>query len=307
MMEGTPKPRRAMLFVNKRAELKWGWLFVAPTMIGLLVLNIIPIFQTIYKTFFKTGDFGKGNIFVGLENYARMLGDKAIWQALGNTLLYTAVEVPLSIAIALVLAVLLNRKMRGRTVYRTIYFTPMVAAPAAIAMVWRWLYNTDFGLINQMLGKIGLGPISWLSNPNLSIISIGIVGIWSCIGYNMILFLAGLQEIPLDYFEAADIDGATGVTQFLRITVPLLSPNIYFVATTRTIAAMQVFDLIFMMVDKSSPVVPRTQSLVYLFYKYTFEQYNQGYGSTIVVLLLVVILVLTVIQQYVQKKWVHYN
>lgn len=299
-------PKRA-IYNRKRAELQWGWFFVAPTMIGLIVLNIIPIFQTIYKTFFRTGDFGKGNIFVGIDNYARMIADSAIWQALGNTLLYAVIEVPLSIAIALVLAVLLNRKMRGRTIYRTIFFTPMVAAPAAVAMVWRWLYNSDFGLINNMLQKLGLKAVSWLSDPNISIASIGIVGIWSCIGYNMILFLAGLQEIPRDYFEAADIDGASGVAQFFRITIPLLSPNIFFVATTRTIAAMQVFDLIFMMIHKTSPVIPRTQSLVFLFYKYTFEQYNQGYGSTVVVLLLVVILGLTVIQQFIQKRWVHYN
>lgn len=280
---------------------------MAPTVIGLLALNIGPIVQAIYKTFFKTGDFGRGNLFVGLENYTRMLADKSVWQALANTLIYTVIEVPVSVAVALVLAVLLNRKIRGRTVYRTIYFTPMVAAPAASALVWRWLYNTDFGLLNKLLSNVGLGPVSWISDPDMTLFSIGVVGIWSCIGYNMVLFIAALQEIPRDYYEAADIDGAPGILQFFKITVPLLSPNIYSLATTRTIAAMQVFDLIFMMVDKSSPALPRTQSLVYLFYKYTFEQYNQGYGSTIVVLLLVVILILTVIQQAIQKRWVHYN
>lgn len=290
-----------------RAERHWGWLFVLPTVTGLLVLNIIPMLHTGWQSFFKTGDFGKGNIFVGLANYSRMMQDTAVWQALWNTLRYMLTEVPISIGIALVLASLLNREMRGRSAYRSLFFLPMVAAPAAVAMVWRWLYNTNFGLINNLLAKVGMAPVSWLTDSRFSIPSIAAVGIWSSIGYNTILFLAGMQEIPRDFYEAAEIDGAGGVFRFFKITVPLLSPVIYFTATTRTISAMQVFDLIYMMIDPSSPVLPRTQSLVYLFYKYTFEQYNRGYGATIVVLLLAVIMVITVVQQIVQRKWVHYE
>ena len=135
---------------RERSEFLWGWLFILPTTIGLIVLNIIPIFQTIYQSFFKTGDFGKGNIFIGLQNYQKVFADKEIWQALINTFKYAIVEVPFSIVIALVLAVLLNRKMKGRSIYRTIIFLPMVAAPAAVAMVWRWLFNSDYGLINNV-------------------------------------------------------------------------------------------------------------------------------------------------------------
>ena len=292
---------------RERAEFVWGWAFILPTMLGLLILNIIPIFQTIYQSFFKTGSFGRGNIFVGTENYERLFSDGMIWQALLNTLKYAIIEVPFSIAIALVLAVLLNRKMRGRSIYRAIYFLPMVAAPAAVAMVWSWLYNTRFGLLNHLLGKIGLGPVEWLSDPNISIVAVAIVGIWSVIGYNMVLFLAGLQEIPRDYYEAADIDGASGVRQFFSITLPLISPTIFFVLVTRVIGALQVFDLIFMVMDKSNPALIKTQSLVYLFYEYSFRQKNQGYGSAIVVLLLVVIMIVTVFQMIGQKKWVYYN
>ena len=129
------KKRKLMGSSRERSEFLWGWLFILPTMVGLIILNLIPIFQTIYQSFFKTGDFGRGNIFVGLDNYVKVFGDKEVWQALINTLKYAIVEVPFSIAIALVLAVLLNRKMRGRSVYRTIIFLPMVAAPAAVAMV----------------------------------------------------------------------------------------------------------------------------------------------------------------------------
>ena len=279
---------------RQRSEFIWGWLFILPTVIGLIVLNIIPIFQTIYQSFFKTGDFGRGNIFVGLENYQKVFADKEIWQALINTFKYAIVEVPFSIVIALVLAVFLNRKMIGRSVYRTIIFLPMVAAPAAVAMVWRWLFNSDL-------------HTKWISDPRIAVFSIAVIGIWSIIGYNMVLFISGLQEIPHDYYEAAEIDGATGIKCFFNITVPLLSPTIFFVMITRIIGALQVFDLIYMVMDKTNPALNKTQSLVFLFYKYTFTNKNVGYGSTIVILLLVITLIITAIQMTAQKKWVFYN
>lgn len=287
----------------EKSQFIWGWFFILPTLLGLIILNIIPIFQTIYQSFFKTGDFGKGNVFVGISNYTRMFQDKAIWQALWNTVKYAIVEVPFSIIIALILAVFLNRKMAGRAIYRTIFFLPMVAAPAAIAMVWRWLYNSEFGLINHLIGR----KINWISNPDIAIFAIAVIGIWSIVGYNMVLFLAGLQEVPRDYYEAASIDGASGIFQLLKITVPLISPTIFFVAVTRVIGAFQVFDLIFMVMDKTNPALIKTQSLVYLFYRYSFTEANKGYGSAIIVLLLVVILILTGFQLFAQKKWVHYN
>lgn len=288
---------------QQREEFFWGWLFILPTMIGLTVLNIIPIFQTIYQSFFKTGDFGRGNIFVGLSNYQRLLADADVWQALINTLKYAVVEVVFSISLSLVLAVFLNKKIRFRAGYRTIFFLPMIAAPAAVAMVWRWLYNSDFGLLNNLFGT----HINWISNPSYAIFFIAIIGIWSILGYNIVLFLAGLQEIPKDFYEASAIDGATGISQFFHITLPLLSPTIFFVVITRVIGALQVFDLIFMVIDITNPALTKTQSLVYLFYRYSFTQANRGYGSTIVVLLLLVIMVVTVFQMIGQKKWVFYN
>lgn len=268
---------------QERNEFIWGWLFILPTMIGLIILNIIPIFQTIYQSFFKTGDFGKGNIFIGADNYIKMFGDAEVWQAVINTFKYALIEVPFSIVIALVLAVLLNRKIKGRAVYRTIFFLPMVAAPAAIAMVWRWLFNSEFGLLNHVFGT----KINWISDPKIAVFAIGIIGVWSIIGYNMVLFISGLQEIPGDYYEATSIDGATGVKQFFKITIPLLSPTIFFVTITRVIGGLQVFDLIYMVMDKDNPALYKTQSLVYLFYQNSFVENNKGYGSTIVVLLLV--------------------
>lgn len=288
---------------QERNEFVWGWIFILPTMIGLIVLNIYPIFKTIYESFFKTGDFGRGNIFIGVENYTKMFGDGEVWQALINTFKYAIVEVPFSIIISLVLAVLLNRKMKGRAVYRTIFFLPMVAAPAAIAMVWRWLFNAEFGLLNHILGT----KTNWVSNPKIAIFAIAVIGIWSIIGYNMVLFISGLQEIPGDYYEAASIDGATGIKQFWHITCPLLSPTIFFVMITRVIGGLQVFDLIYMVIDRNNPALKKTQSLVYLFYQNSFVENNKGYGSTIVVLLLAIIMVITVFQMWGQKKWVHYS
>ena len=170
-------------------------------------------------------------------------------------------------------------------------------------MVWRWLYNADFGLINHIFHT----NISWISNPKFSLYSIALIGIWSILGYNMVLFLAGLQEIPHDYYEAAEIDGASGFKSFFYITVPLLSPTIFFVLVTRLIASLQVFDLMYMIMDKTNPALPKTQSLVYLFYKYSFINKNIGYGSTIVVVLMLLTLLITVLQMMGQKKWVIYN
>lgn len=294
---------RMKMTPREKSETFWGWIFIAPTMIGLIILNIIPIFQTIYQSFFKTGDFGKGNKFVGLENYQKVLGDTEVWQALWNTVKYAVVEVPISIAIALILAVFLNKKLKGRELFRTIMFLPMIVAPAAIAMVWKWIYNSNFGLINNIFGV----KVNWISNPDIAIYSIAVIGIWGVIGYNMVLFLAGLQEVPGDYYEAASLDGASGIAQFFHITVPLISPTIFFVLVTRVIAAMQVFDLIYMIIDYNNPALKKTESLVYLFYKYSFEQSKKGYGATVIVVLLAVIMVLTVFQLYGQKKWVHYD
>ena len=295
--------KRKKLSRQEKKEAFWGWIFILPTIIGLIILNIYPMLQTIYQSFFKTGDFGKGNIFVGLANYKKVFGDMEVWQSLWNTIKYAIFEVPISIAVALIIAALLNRKMKGHKVFRTIFFLPMVVAPAAIAMVWKWLYNSQFGLLNHIL------PIrlNWVSDPKIAIYSIAVIGIWSVMGYNIVLFLAGLQEVPRDYYEAASLDGATGIQQFFYITLPMISPTIFFVVVTRIIAAMQVFDLIYMIIDYNNPALKKTESLVYLFYNYSFNQGNKGYGATVVVVLLMVIMILTVIQLIGQKKWVHYN
>jgi len=285
----------------------WAWFLIAPTIIGLIVLNIIPIFQTAYLSFFKSGDFGRNHVFVGLDNYVRMFQDPQVWQAVVNTLIYTLLVVPISIAFAMLIAVLLNRPIRGKSIYRTIYFIPMIAAPAAVTMVWRWLYNSNFGLINYLLSLIGIPPVNWTTDPKIAIVSIAIIGIWSIVGYNMVLLLAGLQEIPRDYYEASEIDGAGKVKQFWAVTLPLVTPTLFFVMVTTIIQSMQVFDVIYMMIDITNPAYEKTVSLVYLFYNNSFKYSDKGYGSAIVMLLLAIIMIITVIQIKVQKKWVNYS
>ncbi len=287
----------------EKTEARWGWFFIAPTMIGLVVLNFYPIINTVWQSFCETGDFGRGNTFVGLKNYIDVLSGGEFWISLWNTFKYALIEVPFSVCIALVLAVLLNRKMRGRSVYRTIYFLPMVAAPAAVAMVWKWLFNQQYGLLNHIFGT----DTAWISDPKIAWVSIGIIGVWSILGYNMVLMIGGLQEIPRDYYEAASIDGATGIRQFFYVTIPLLSPTIFFIVQTRIIGALQQFDLIYMVMDTSNPALGKVETVVPVFYRYAFTYGNKGYGATFVILLLLVILALTVLCQKAEKKWVFYN
>ncbi len=288
---------------KERTEAKWGLLFVAPTILGLIILNFYPIFNTIYQSFCKTGDFGRGNTFVGLANYSKVLGASETWQSFWNTIKYAIIEVPFGIIIALILAVLLNKKIGGRSIYRTIFFLPMVCAPAAVAMVWKWLYNTQFGLLNNIFHT----SIAWISDPNIAWISIGVIGVWSIIGYNMVLFIGGLQEIPGDFYEAASIDGANGLRQFFSITVPLLSPTTFFIVQTRIIGALTIFDLMFMVMDKTNVALKNVQSVVYLFYQYAFTNGNKGYGATLVVVLLIFIMILTFVLQQVEKTVVYHN
>ena len=296
------KPRKKRT-AAERNEARWAWAFILPTMIGLIILNYYPAVDTVIQSFYKTGDFGLGNKWVGLANYEKVLGSEVVWQSLWNTIKYAIIEVPFGVCIALVLAVFLNKKLKGTSTFRTIFFLPMVCAPAAVAMVWRWLYNQQFGLLNNVFHT----QIAWISDPNLAWISIGIIGVWSVIGYNMVLFISGLQEIPGDYYEAAAIDGATGIKQFFKITVPLLSPTTFFIVQTRLIGALTVFDLMFMVLDKTNVALKKTQSIVYLFYDYAFTKSNKGYGAAVVMVLVVFIMIVTFILQRLEKKLVFYN
>ncbi|MES9682050.1 sugar ABC transporter permease [Gottfriedia acidiceleris] len=291
---------------RKRSDYFWAYCMIAPTMIGLTIFYLWPIIQTIYFSFTEWGAFGQYE-WTGLDNYRRMLEDSNLLQSFKNTGIYIVFTVPIGIFLSILIAVLLNQKIKGKSVYRTLYFLPVITMPAAIAMVWRWLYNSDYGLLNYLLSIFGIKGPQWVSDPKIALYSIIVVAIWSGLGYNMVIFLSGLQGIPRSYYEAAEIDGAGPVKVFFKITLPLLSPVIFFVTIMSFIGAFQVFDLIFMMIGKSSTALENTQSIVYLFYQHAFVLNDKGYAAAIAVLLLIIILIITAVQMVLQKKWVHYD
>jgi multiple sugar transport system permease protein len=291
---------------RKRSDYFWAYLMIAPTMLGLFIFYLWPIIQTFYFSFTEWGAFGQFE-WTGLDNYKRLLEDTILLKSFKNTGIYIIFTVPIGIFLSILVAVLLNQNIKGKSVYRTLYFLPVITMPAAIAMVWKWLYNSDYGLLNYLLSLIGVKGPQWVSDPKIALYSIIIVAIWSGIGYNMVIFLSGLQGIPKTYYEAAEIDGASPIRVFFKITLPLLSPIIFFVSIMSFIGAFQVFDLIFMMIGKSSTALENTQSIVYLFYQYAFVLNDKGYAAAIAVLLLIMILIITAIQMVLQKKWVHYD
>lgn len=291
--------------LSKR-EWVWGYLLIAPMALGLAVFYLWPIAQTLYLSFTESGVFG-GQTWVGTANFADLLGDEEMLGALGNTVLY-AVLVLAGVPVAIVVAALLNVPgLRGMSVYRTLYFLPVVTMPAAIGLTWRYLFNGDFGAINYLLGKLGIDGPYWVGDPDFAIYAIAIVGVWSSVGYNAVLFLAGLQGIPRQYYEAASMDGAGRLRQFFRITLPLLTPTTFFVIVITMINALQVFDLVYLMIDTNSPALNGSRTIVYLFFEKGFVQNQRGLAAAIAVVLLGLILVLTAVQFRLQKRWVHYE
>ncbi|WP_219416260.1 carbohydrate ABC transporter permease [Pseudonocardia nigra] len=279
---------------------------IAPTGLGLLVFYLWPIVRTLYLSFTESGAFGSYE-WTGVENYAALVTDPVVAEALLNTFLYSAL-VLLGIPVSVVVASLLNTKgLRGVGIYRTLFFLPVVTMPVAVAIVWQWIYNGSFGILNFLLGLVGIDGTSWLTNPRTALVAIGLVGIWMTLGYNVVILLAGLQGIPQHYYEAAEIDGAGPVRQFFSVTVPLLSPSIFFVTVLTMIQALQVFDLVFVMIEPTNPALPNVRSVVYLFYQEAFVNHDRGYAAAIVMALLVVILLMTLVQFRLQRKWVHYE
>ncbi|MFV0343073.1 MAG: carbohydrate ABC transporter permease [Anaerocolumna sp.] len=289
-----------------KGQIFWGLAMVAPTIIGLFILNIYPFIQTIYLSFCETGDFGK-NIWIGFDNYKRFIGDSLVWVSTKNTIIYVILTVPGGVILALIFANLLHSNIKGKGIYRAIFFLPIVCAPAAIAMVWKWLFNTDFGLINQMLSYFGISSIAWLTNPKLAIISVSLVTVWSSMGYDIILILAGLQGIPKSNIEAAKIDGANSFQIFKSVTIPLVSPTLFFVLIMRLMSSLKQFDLIYMLVDEKNPALEGAQTLTYLFYRQAFVIKDKGYASVIVLWTFVLIAGITLFQFITEKKWVHYE
>ena len=285
-----------------RNEQNWGWFMVAPTIIGLLVLNVWPFIQTIYASFCEHLGFGHYQ-FIGLDNYVNMFKNAEFWKATGNTLIFCVLTVPVGIFLSLLVAVMLNAKVKFKGGFRTIFFLPMVCAPAAVTMVWRWIFNADYGVLNQIFGS----HVKWITDPNVALISCAVVAIWSAIGYDAVLLLSGLQNISKSYYEAASLDGASKITQFFQITLPMVSPTLFVTMIMRLMASLKVYDLIYMMVEETNPALTNVQSLIYLFYRESFVAGSRGSGSAIAVWTVLLIGIATLFQFWGQKKWVNYE
>jgi len=288
-------------------ECLWGLFFIAPVTLGLIVFYFYPFFQVIIDSFYKIGAFDRRQGFVGLENYRDMLQDTQMWLTLGNTFKYVIIIVPSTLLLSLLIAVLLNSKIKGLSIFRVIYFLPAITMAAAVSMVWRLIFNGDYGVINGVLTSLGLEKVAWLSDKSTALLCICCVAVWSNVGYYMIILLAGIQGISKAYYEAADIDGATPFQKFRSITVPLLTPTIFYVLIMVIISTFQTFDQIYLMIERKSMAIQYTQSVVMYFYRTAFEYSNKGYASAIAVFLFVIIMAITAFQMKMQKKWVNYE
>ncbi|AXI10456.1 sugar ABC transporter permease [Oceanobacillus zhaokaii] len=287
-------------------EAFWAYLFILPTLLGLAVFYMFPAVASFLLSFTRW-DGLTAPTYVGLENVITLFQDSSFIRAIVNTLIFTAVSVPLSAAFATVIAIMLNQKIKGMVFYRTLYFLPVVTMPVAVGMVWKWLYNTDYGLINYVLGIFNLPQPSWLFDPNIALFSVILVYVWMTVGNNVILILAGLQGVSKTYYEAAEIDGASKIRQFFSITLPLITPTLFFVFITGMISSLQVFDLIFIMIGDSTALLEPLRTVVYAVYEYGFEYSQMGIASAQAFLLFIAILAITIIQFVFQKKWVHYD
>jgi len=296
--------KKTSIKLNK--EWLTGYLMIFPVVAGLLVFYIYPIFKVIIDSFYEVGSFNKRS-FVGLDNYLTMFNDPKMWSSLFNTFSYVIVIVPGTIIISLILAALLNTKIKGRGFFRVVYFIPAITMGAAVAMIWKWMYNSDHGIINAILNVLGFDSVNFLTNPNTALLSICLVSIWINVGYNMIILLAGIQGISKTYYEAAAIDGASPVKQFFGITLPLVTPTLFFVLITNLIGTFQTFDTIYMMIKERGIAMEATQSMVMYFFRNAFSYSKKGYASALAVFLFLIIMLVTLIQMKLQKKWVNYE
>ena len=303
--------QQTMVIKKKKATARqkkdWfaGYIFIAPVTLGLLIFYIWPFIQNFWFSF---NDVNKFNVthFIGLDNYKQLIGDAEVWTTFGNTLKYVVFTVPIGLFLSICIAALLNAKIRGTSIYRTLYFLPSVTMAAAVAMVWKWVFNEKMGILNSVIAGLGGERVGWLTNPKTALFIVMLVGLWMSVGYNMIILLAGMQGIPKTYYEAASIDGAGGLAQFFKITIPLLTPSIFFVMITSIISGFQVFDVVYMMVLKSNPAYESTQTVVMLFFRQAFDYGYKGYAAAISILIFIAIMIVTIFQLIGQKKWVNY-
>jgi multiple sugar transport system permease protein len=286
----------------RRGEAFAGYMFLLPNFLGFLAFSLIPIFAAFALTFASWNLVGTPQ-FVGLSNYKQMVGDELFWTTAWNTVYYTLGAVPIAVFIAFWLALLLNRAIRGVTFFRTLFFLPFVTLTVAIAIVWSWIYNPDIGLLNYLLGLVGIDGPKWLQSTTWAMPAIIIMSDWKGIGYPMLIFLAALQAIPEEYYDAAKVDGANWFQRVRYITVPMVSPATFFVLVTSFIGAMQGFDQFYVM-TAGGPAYSTTTIVMYI-YQHGFQWFDMGYAATLAVALFLAIFVFTVVQWRFGRSWVY--
>ncbi len=284
---------------------KAAYLFLAPALTAIFVFFFIPVISAFVISFTDFDIYAIGNYskfrFTGLDNYIKLFENPLFWKALKNTFMFVVVSGPLSIAVSLGAAILLNSKLvRFKGIFRLVYFMPVVTTLVAVSIVWRFIYHPEFGLLNYGLSFIGIGKIDWLGDPDWAMPSIIILSIWKNFGYNMIIFIAGLQNIPEELYEAAHIEGANGWQRFTKITLPMLAPTTIFITIITMIGYFQLFAEPYIM-TQGGPL-DSTLSIVLYMYQEGFRWWNMGYSSSIAFVLFVIILAGTLLQMWYQKR-----
>lgn len=286
------------------SQRKIAYLFLAPNLLGYVVFVLIPVIWSLVLSFTDWDGFGELK-FIGLKNYITLFKDETFLISIKNNIVYTIGTVPVSIFIGLLVAIIMNKKLKGINIFRAIYFMPYITAVVAVAVVWSAFYHPSMGPINMFLKSIGMAnPPRWLSSTTWALPAVMIMTVWKGFGYNMVILLAGLQGIPKELYEAGEMDGANWFQQFRNITVPMLSPTIFFVTIMGIITSFKVFDQIYAMTGGGPGRA--TNVLVYYIYTESFQNSRFGYASALAYVLFALILMVTLIQFRGQKKWVNY-
>jgi multiple sugar transport system permease protein len=281
------------------------YLYLTPTLTGLLLFSAGAVVASFFMSLTKWEIISPPE-WIGLANYATMFESDLFWKVFGNTFYYTVLSVPLSVILSLGLALLVHERVKGITFFRTTYFLPVVSSTVAVAIVWSWLYHPEVGLINLILKKfLGVDGPKWLADTAWAMPAMVFMSVWKGLGYNMVIFLAGLQNISEEYYEAARIDGAPAWRRFLNITLPMLSPTTFFVLVINLIGSFQVFEQTYIL-TKGGPA-NATLTLSYYIYQNAFQFFKMGYAAAMAYILFAVILVVTLVQFRLQRKWVFYG
>jgi len=288
----------------KNSENLYGLAFVGPLVVGLIVFTYGPVLIALYLSFTK-GDYLSTPVWIGLGNYYRLVHDELFWTAMRNTAIFVVGTAPTGLAFSLALALAMNQQLRGIVFYRAIFFLPTITSAVAISLMWAWMYNPEFGVINSLLKAVHIKGPAWLASTEWALPAIMIMSVWVGLGYNMLLYLAGLQGIPKEFYEAAEIDGASTWDRFLHVTFPLLSPTTFMLVVLTIIGGFQVFEYSYVM-TRGGPL-NATLTMVLLIYMRGFETFEMGYASALAYVLFAIILILTLVQFRGQSRWVHYE